>query len=138
MKSKIKDVVLQEHAFQPVGKDWSESPIEEFTNEGATVFCPYIDNKKLAKLICSKKGEGIIHRDVYTKVPGPVGPVDFDTKFMEDLNPKNKKYHWVQVGFQSFQCCKYQKDLVSTEKDLCQYHFISCQIYKENSKKSKV
>jgi hypothetical protein len=134
-KSKNTEAISIDAVFQPVGADWTGHPIEKFTNEGATAFCPFIDNIRLAKTICSKKGEGIIHRDVYSKIPAPKGPVDFDTKLDKDINPKNRKYHWVQIGFKSFQCCKFQRDPVSTDDDLCQYHFKKCAVYKENSKK---
>lgn len=136
--SKIMESELSKAPIQPIGADWTDHPIEEFTNEGATAFCPFIDNQKLAKLICSKKGTGIIHRDVYSKIQASKKEKDdFDTKYAEDTNPKNRKYHWVQVGFQSYQCCKFQRDPVTTDKDLCQYHFKECSVYKENTENKR-
>jgi hypothetical protein len=133
MRSKKVEAAIKEDIdFQPIGKDFTGHPIEEFTNMGSSCFCPFIDNNKLAKVILSKKGEGIVHRDVPTRLP-----IDFDpTK----CNPKNRTYHWVQIEFKPFQCCKFQRDpmLIDGEKrDLCQYDFKKCPIYKANAKNLK-
>lgn len=115
--------------LQVVGQDWTDHPIEEFTNEGSDMFCPFIDNKKLARLICSKHGEGVIHRDAPAKLPWGFDPT-------KDNN-KNRHYHWVQIGFNSYQCCKYDRDPVSTKEDLCEKYFKKCPIYKANIEKVK-
>jgi hypothetical protein len=132
---KIEAEIKNDTTCQAIGKDWTGHPIEKFTNEGADAFCPYIDNKRLAKVICSKHGEGIIHREYPTSVfypPGVTAPEHFD---ITKVNLQNRHYHWAQIdGFKSVQFCRFQRDGVSKDSDLCEKYFTTCPVYKEHIK----
>lgn len=117
--------------LQVVGADLSNLTIEDvtrdYTNEGADLFCPLIDNKKLAKLLISSKGINVLARDAPSTLP-----IDFD---IVSGNKKNTSYHWAQIGFQSIQFCKFQRDPVNRNDDLCEKNFKKCPVYQEHIKK---
>ncbi|MDD3040573.1 hypothetical protein [Bacteroides sp.] len=97
-----------------IGFDYTNSPLEEFTNAKTTAFCPFIDNDKLCKLIRSKKGVDIIHRYY------PTG-----------LSEPNGIYHWVQLeDFTNVQCCLLTRELVKNF-EMCEKYFTKCPKYKE-------
>jgi hypothetical protein len=86
----------------------------EYTNSGATIFCPFIHNEKLGAVICSKSGVGIIHMSYPTgaELPG------------------DKRYHWVQLqDFTNVQFCKLQRGPTNAF-ETCEKYFKDCPLYK--------
>ncbi|MDD4247666.1 MAG: hypothetical protein PHT13_00935 [Methanosarcina sp.] len=100
-----------------IGDDFNGHDLSEFTNSGATIFCPFIHNEKLGAVICSKSGVGIIHRSY------PTGAVELN----------NKRYHWVQLqDFSNVQFCKLQREPVKNFEQ-CEKHFKACPVYKRKN-----
>lgn len=96
-----------------IGDNWNGHDLSEFTNIAADKFCPYIDNEKLAAVICSKEGIGIIHRSYATGLEGT-----------------SSYYHWVQLqDFTNIQFCKLQRGPTNAF-ETCEKHFKDCPLYK--------
>jgi hypothetical protein len=136
---KVEAKIKSDINYAAVGPDFTGQDITEYTNEGSDAFCPFIDNKRLGKMICSKHGEGIIHRSYPTSAfypPGVAWPKKFD---VSKCNQKNRHYHWVQLeNFQSVQICKFQRDPVTRSNDVCEKHFLKCPVYLEHVKEDPI
>lgn len=126
MRSKKVEAAIKKSESQfiaIVGTDFTERPINEFTNAGATKFCPFIDNEKLAQVILKARGVNTAHRDY---------PTSFNNNDDWEKNNKNKQnshYHWAQIGFKSVQFCQLQEEPVDRNNDLCEKHFKKCLQY---------
>lgn len=109
--------------FSVIGIDYDGHDVTEFTNEGADSFCPFIDNKRAAKVILAAHGIGTVHRDYPARLPCDT---DIDT-----MNQLNRKYHWVQINFTSVQYCKYQRD-PEAKYEKCECDYKNCSVYKNH------
>lgn len=135
MRSKrVEAAVKADYDFKPVGTNftnWSiEQILDEHTNAGSDRFCPFIDHMKLAKALSKTTEEsGILYRYAPLSMQGSP---EYNIE-----NTKNLRYHWIQIGFKSFQYCQWQRDPVTTDEDLCEKNFKKCSVYRESIKGTK-
>jgi hypothetical protein len=122
---KIEKEIKESFEFRAIGVDYEGHNITEYTNEGSDAFCPYIDNKKLAKVILAGHGEGDVHKDYPAKLHYSEPGRDNITQ----MNQKNRHFHVVQLkNWSTVQFCKLQKD---PERDFekCEWGFRKCPVY---------
>jgi len=109
---KIEKAIKENYEFKAIGDDYTDKDPAEYTNINTQGFCPFIDDNRLGKVILSKKGEGIIHRECVAS------------------NGIDRFYHYVQLqDFRPVQFCKLQRD-PETDIEKCERGFKKCEFYK--------